>query len=520
MSIVPQAVPETIGIERRAIRFQVASPIHIGTREGRLLPMEFLYADNKVHVIDEDKLGHLLKERRLLDEFVNAARTGEIGRGLGWFLRQKGRLSQVSELTQSISSYSVEGGAAEMRDLRPFVRDGFGRVYLPGTSLKGVFRTAVIFALLQANQALRDSAGGEMSRRLDALTRERNKERAKRFFSEKFLQSNLLQSFALPSTKQEQNRDLLRCLKVRDAYPIANNCRTQVLKIQFLSKRKDGSFYWSKQKRGNLDTDTPLSIWLEALVGGTFETEILWDHALFEAFKRENPPATKWPVNGLDELLAHVSNMTGTVITHEKAFLGGTGEQAAQSLKRWYDGLSHKMLRIGFGSGMLGTTVNLLWQDPIRQKIRNVCGHPRGDDPAPKSRRIWQNAKREWVPMGWMRIGTGEDLITSKSATTPEQVKPTVQTAAAGIPAKSAIISKGAPPVRAEQAPDVNRLLDQASKIQPDDSLNLERIIDKLDELEASDAVKVASALRDRLEKTGRWKKHPMKSTIEMFLTE
>lgn len=520
MSVALRAIPETVGMERRTIRLQVASPIHIGTREGRLLPMEFLFADNKVHVIDEDKLGHLLKERGRLDEFVNAARTGEIGKGLGSFFRQKARLSRMSELAQKISSYSVEGGAAEMRDFRPFVRDGLGRVYLPGTSLKGVFRTAVLFAFLKANEELKDSLEAEVSRRLDGLTRERNKERAKKSFSEKFLQADLLESFALPNARQEQNRDLLRCLKVRDAYPIADTCRSRVLKIQFLSKRQDGSFYWSKQKRGNFDTDTPLSIWLEAVVGGTFETEILWDQALFEAFKRENPTATGWPVTNLDELLAHVSNMTKRMIAHESSFFGGTGEQAAQSLKSWYDGLAHSMFRIGFGAGMLGTTVNLLWQDPLRQKIRNACGHSRGEDPAPKSRRIWRNDKGEWLPMGWMRIGTGKELSTIKHATTQEHKKPTVQPPVSGAPVKSAIVPKGAPPVIAEQAPDVNRLLDQASKIQPDDSLNLERIIDKLDELEASDTVRVARALRDRLEKTGRWKKHPMKSTIEMFLTE
>ena len=40
----------------------------------------------------------------------------------------------------------------------------------------------------------------------------------------------------------------------------------------------------------------------------------------------------------------------------------------------------------------------------LRQKIRNICGHPRGDDPAPKSRRVWQDEHGAWRPLGWTKI--------------------------------------------------------------------------------------------------------------------
>ncbi|RMG70143.1 MAG: hypothetical protein D6710_07680, partial [Nitrospirae bacterium] len=34
-------------------------------------------------------------------------------------------------------------------EYRPFIRDGFGKVYLPGTAIKGVFRTAVLYCMLK-----------------------------------------------------------------------------------------------------------------------------------------------------------------------------------------------------------------------------------------------------------------------------------------------------------------------------------------------------------------------------------
>lgn len=519
MNVAVQTAPESSLIERRRIRFQVVSPIHIGTREGRLLPMEFLFAGGKVHIIDEDKLGRVLKDRGLLDEFVHAARTGEIGKGVGWFLKQKGHVGRIDELAQRLSGYSVEGGAAEMRDFRPCVRDGFGRIYLPGTSLKGVFRTAVLYAFLKANVELQSSIEQKTRQRIDSLATERNKERAKKSLSEKFLQADLLQSFALANAKQE-NRDLLRCLTVRDAYPIAGSCRSRVLKIQFLSKKREGGFYWSKQKRGGIDTDTPLSIWLEAVVAGTFETEILWDRALFTIFKEANPAISRWPVGNLEDLLTHISTMTQDLIKHERGFFVGAGEAAAQSLKSWYDGLSRKMFRIGFGAGMLGTTVNLLWSDPIRQKIRNTCGHPRGEDPAPKSRRIWQDAQGEWLPMGWLLLVTGEQESTTEPVLTQEPETTKTKPLSSISPIKPAIRPKLAHPVMQENMPNVDRLLAQVNLIQLNDTLNIERVIDKLDELKASDATRVAQTLKDRLEKAGRWKKHPRKDAIQMFLTE
>jgi CRISPR-associated protein Csm5 len=523
-------VQNDLPFQRRVLRFQVVSPVHIGTREGRLLPMEFMFTPNRVHLIDEDKFGQFLKARgvQLIDSFVQAAGKGELSKGLEQFLKEKAGVpaAQLSQLAERISNYHVDGGSSDMQEFRPFVRDGFGRVYIPGTSLKGVFRTAVLYGILRGDNTQKESLEQQVQTEVNNLAAAgKRKENVKKFLSQQVLQEQLLQHFKLSTAKQPQNRDLLRCLKVRDAYPVEGTCKTQVVKIEFLSKRKTGSFYWSKQKRWDhamgthVDLDKPLCIWVEAIVEGLFETEVLWDDGLFAMFRQENKAAKLWPMTGLEDLFMASSNMYRDLIKHEKDFFAGGGEAAGQNLQKWYGGLDGDMLRIGFGSGMLGTTVNRLWSEKLRQRIRNECGHPRHDDPAPKSRRVWMCGANDWRPMGWVRIIGQEESI--EEVVQGLKQKAAAATSPAGSPNQPVMVPRVPRPKvtpLAEEKPTVKGLLDQARSIRLEDTMNLERLVQTLDELDPADAHSVASILKQRLSETGRWKKHPLRQDIEMFV--
>ena len=59
-------------------------------------------------------------------------------------------------------------------------------------------------------------------------------------------------------------------------------------------------------------------------------------------------------------------------------------------------------LRIGWGSGMTGTTIGTLLDDGLRAQIRDTCGIKAPNFEAPKSRRTVANAKREiQFVLGW-----------------------------------------------------------------------------------------------------------------------
>ncbi len=381
------------------VDLHVLTPIHIGTREGRLGPTEFVVAGSKVHLIDENRLGRVLRDRNLIDAFITEVRKGPFQ--MASFLSKTARL-RIPEDLHLVCSFSIPGGDPNMQDFRPFTRDAAGQLYIPGSSLKGVFRTALLYRFLKNSQQVLNSASSRI--RADDSFRIN---KARKFYSHDWLQERNLQGLQLPGGREGPNTDILRCLTVRDAYPVSE-VQTQVIKINFISRRNDGVLYWSQDKR-HLPRD--LFIWVEALVKGTFRMELSWDERLYSFFQQHNKGKLLAAL-GLNDLLNAVKQMNDDLVSHEKRFFNpsGSGVKAgafaeAKALEKWYSARTESLFRVGFGSGMLSTTVGLALDDALRQKIRDACGSgPRPGDPAPKSRRVWKRTDTDVLPMGWLAI--------------------------------------------------------------------------------------------------------------------
>ena len=406
--------------DTQTLELTVLSPVHIGTREGKMTGLEFVFSQGQIYLIDEEKFGRYIKEKNLIDRFVQTTSTGPIR--MERFLRETARMSIPNDLPR-VTSRSIPGGEAGMQDFRPFIRDAMGQVYLPGTSLKGVFRTAVLYQMLKKNPSLCSEIASKAEAGLDRMT-----ERKKKFYSAQWLQEEHLQSFVLPGGRPGPNEDIMRCLTVRDAYPVGS-VRTQIISINFLSRNVGGGHYWSQQKsRQGEYIGKELFLWVEAVVEGKFLLEISWDESLFSQFQAKNP-SSFFPVSGLNNLLSALREMNQDLVEHERKFFerivpkipAGTtakailrhtetvseesGAKAAACIRTWYAKNHENLFRTGFGSGMLSTTVGLALPPGLRQKIRDACGSGRRPgDPAPKSRRIWRKSKEEFLPMGWMRI--------------------------------------------------------------------------------------------------------------------
>ena len=386
---------------------EVASPIHIGSREGSLRTTDFISHKGKTYVIDEDKFCEFLLDHNLIDDFVDSVSSGF--RSIAEYLKGKD-VRDLDKNIRDIALRSIRGGEDRMRDFRPFVRDAHGQVFIPGTSIKGTLRTSLLHGILSGDPRLRGEKGSWVENNLRQLSSgERGKE--KKQFSYKILQRDILQNFRIPGTDQKDgpNRDILRCLTVRDAYPIGQ-IESRLIKLQFLSKNASGEVYWSKQER----PDRPLEVWVEAVVAGRFMTELIMDMQLFNHFKTEDRC-----IKDLNDLLRHVRHMNKSIFDHEKKYFSAytkpkspDARDAAQSLYTWYEKQQGSLLRIGFGSGMLSTTVDEVFSPNVRTEIRNIFGHNRGSDPAPKTRRVWQKEHNQWVPMGWMEFSQPEDRTT------------------------------------------------------------------------------------------------------------
>ncbi|MGA1823097.1 MAG: type III-A CRISPR-associated RAMP protein Csm5 [bacterium] len=393
--------PEMNIKECTQLSLRIVAPIHIGNHEGELKALEFICDQGKTYIIDENKLGIFLRKHNLIDYFVNYVK-GERLPSIKDFLQKKTR-EDIPKILPQITHRVLPGGDRSMSGLRSLIRDAYGHVFIPGASLKGALRTALLYQAIDQNPGDAHKLEGIILRSLQGKKlREYEK---KQFSSKKLnLQERRLQNFNLPDARQNPHKDILRCLSVRDAYPVGD-CKTQVINIKFLSKGQDGRHYFSQRKSGyGFSSGKDLQIWAEAIVAGTFVTTLVWDKQLYAQFRKENDIF----IQRLDDCISSVATFNNNLINHEKAFYTSQ-YPIAQNVKKWYGGLGENMFRIGFGSGMLSTTIDILFSDKVRQEIRNVCGNPRGTDPAPKTRRIWQREDGQWLPMGWMAMKEKRD---------------------------------------------------------------------------------------------------------------
>ncbi len=403
------------------LEFDIVSPVHIGTREGSLTSIEYSFNKGHTHFIDEDLLGKFLLSNNLIDEFIERVRSEPLS--LIDFLKEH-NVQDVDKVLKNISRKSVSGGNSKMKRFRPFVRDAHGDVYIPGSSIKGALRTGLLYSIMKGNDELKKSKEEWIKDNLNNLNTI-SKERDKKIFSEKILQEDILQKFQIPNATEAPHKDMLRCLTVRDAYPVGPvQAQTKIIEIRFLSKSSSESFYWSTIKKNKIDTGIFLSVWVEALISGRFHTELIWDDMLAKQFDLQN-----LNISSPYSLIKNIFDTNTDIMGFEKNHFPSTKPPASAyvhsaviDLHTWYtDKQTKDHLRFGFGSGMLSTTIDLLFSQETRARIRNICGDDRNNDPAPKTRRVWRDdLNNKWLPMGWVLVKPNKEKTSVKEKSAVE----------------------------------------------------------------------------------------------------
>lgn len=367
--------------EKKKIRLVVKSPIHIGSIEQKITPFEYIQQGQFVYQISDEKLSLFLNQKKLIDSYIAAVdREGHRFRLLNFFKNNKITLTEA-DLTAISGGRKTRLLGNELQDYRPFIRDGFGNVYIPGTSIKGVIRTAILYNVI-FNFKIKDS--NEFRKIVESVERTDPKLFKKKNPFE-WIQKKWLENFNLPNKSNSPNTDWLRMIHISDAYPI-NLRETNIIPVNILKKESSGWRY----KTENSGQST--TIWVESIPQNTsFEFNIVWDKRLLEDFKTENNN-NSLPKN-IDEVLSNVRKWSHNIINFEKDFSKG------HNLENWYKN-NPANFRIGFGSGMISTTIAMLLPEELRKKIRNLAGKNKGNDIAPKSRRVWL-MNNQPIPLGW-----------------------------------------------------------------------------------------------------------------------
>lgn len=142
----------------RRYRFDIAvvGPVHIGNgmRYGK---KDYFASGNKIAVLDTRKFVSLLDARQV-ERYCDFLEEDRSYSGLQGFLNN----SDLSKVAERSIAYRIDSplatarsGAIQYHDVWEFVKDPYGNPYIPGSSVKGMLRTAILLNILLEDDSFR-----------------------------------------------------------------------------------------------------------------------------------------------------------------------------------------------------------------------------------------------------------------------------------------------------------------------------------------------------------------------------
>ncbi len=347
------------------VTLTVQTALHIGDgtrlREGADFVLEPFGAPTRARVIDIDRALALMTEHE-----IAAARDGMIARALG-----EARRRQATAAELPLHRFRRDATPGEVLAL---IRDADGRPYIPGSSLKGAIRTALLRRLVPAQQAAdfaRSATPGTKGSPLD---------------------EGVFRKAALDDRDDAAgaNRDLLRVLRVSDFHPPPNRPPAVAI-VETQVRRVDRS-------------GAPvLSVWVEAVLRGAgFLGTISLDLDLLRRFQT---------VDGVRDLFRRLPEV-----------LREDGRNTLKAEEEWADdpfapwaGLQaqsqNAFIALGWGTGWLAHTIGPLIPRELRRPLANQLRLGRGrapsDAPFPRSYKVARvriNDHAREVPLGLVSL--------------------------------------------------------------------------------------------------------------------
>lgn len=131
------------------IRLKTLSPVFIGSGSELKKTEYFLdRAERKAYVLNTSRFFRFLIEHNLQDSYERFIMGGSKNSFNEWVKYQ----NQISvKDIKELSDYSLDIGEADIRhsDIKTFVKDSYGEVYIPGSGLKGALRTIILQELIR-----------------------------------------------------------------------------------------------------------------------------------------------------------------------------------------------------------------------------------------------------------------------------------------------------------------------------------------------------------------------------------
>lgn len=364
--------------ETRQFQMEVLTPVHIGNGMKKVRNIDFYTKETGTVMVDIDQVAKDISDDSSL--IRNMERMGD-NYSIGDFI-QKYRRYLSSRIERS---YPVR---CESREILEYERNGMGVPYIPGSSLKGSIRTAILVKLFKEKNAY------EQEKLLRSVRNNRNPK-----WASQDILKNLL--------GQNPNKDIMRTIRVFDAHFTEDDIG--LLETKIFSLTNYGGWTWKKTKYGEM------KVFGEILKPGSKSQVTL----SLDQFLLKNPIAKrKLHFSGkipddFEKLSSLINNHSRIAIESEVEFY--QKYEKGRELDRFFieyekvlseipENGSGFVIRLGWGSGWKSMTGDYIPDNWLRQYRAQFRMGRRGVDIFPKSRKIGIQNNRPLYPLGWIKL--------------------------------------------------------------------------------------------------------------------
>ena len=387
---------------KQKYQLETITPVHIGSGEV-LNHIDGYYADGRWYHIDLDKvLAHPNTD-------IGALTSEMAHRDFRW----SDYFSRNNMNAADLSTYNILCAQnTETTDIREAITTLGNRPYIPGSSIKGAIRTALLSDLINnpENQQFYNDSSAHLNREIRKGSRayRRNETPAKKIEDMAF--------------GKDPNHDLLRTLQISDTDPLESDALA-IETAWTLTLNQNNEL--EQKIKGNTEYKNYLQV-IQGVKTLTFTLKI--DDLFFKDRQKDRLNFSELQENTLREIADVCSHEAHLRMQDEKEFYDSYHISELANLYDKFIALNDSltddafMLQIGWGTGYRASTVSASFTvdedapiDMMALRERYHLGSSRArrgtydEREFPKTRRILYRSKNPIAPLGWVKISPVED---------------------------------------------------------------------------------------------------------------
>lgn len=381
------------------MQIETVSPVHVGGKDQKLDFLDYVVSKDRIFVANENALFEEFSKKGLLKKFtqdvIQKQKTNE--NDLTSIIKKYNCYD--NNFVKTISAYIVSKnfnlGASDKPEIKPFVRNGYYQPYVPGSSLKGSIRTAILYNYLKkVSRSDYERVVSTFKNKIAEIPRGKvMREWEQKRFSEKFLTSIFNSYYLSKQSKNDYrykfgpNTDIMRAFQVSDTLPL-NKDSLELKRVRVLNnKRGEGKLLGIKMSPECIPIGTKL------------ESFVKVDQQVIEYFKENNNK--QLPFNNEKDIIECCNEFSKDIIQSEISYYESFKNVNIDDIIEFYKGLNAN-LKLGWGSGLVATTIFLLLESESDKYKTIFKNYSPG---IPVSRRVVTTESNEIVSsLGWVKI--------------------------------------------------------------------------------------------------------------------